>query len=378
MGEQGCNRTMLLQVLSFFVMLDVFAVKWTFHFANLKVSSDWPHRSKADLTRQETGSIREIEIKYSSYASQSQTSNPSPLPPSLSKINIITITASVFSKWCSLDGFHNQGVTAQELQRNLPLQCRDELKVIEKEKNGNLLNVPCFIKLWAQFAQGGLWIHLQRPGNHRISRIHLQVSQSWSSFFTTTFCLDAPAREWWRTSWCAWRRPSPRLTRRPGENLLPKIMWSSARSVPWFVEVNVLMLYLRTLRSCQKNDLYTLLADQLAKVWFNSLCCDLEGLPPAKAQSLLLKRIEGLEQVRMNIDLRKCNDYVGNKRLPQNWESAQLQTIICILRVKGKVFLPRCRGQRLQTLTNKTRYIRIHHCYTIFFCSWGNSLVGQL
>ena len=57
----------------------------------------------------------------------------------------------------------------------------------EKEGNGSLLNVPCFIKLRAQFAQGGLWIHLQRPGNHRISRIHLQVSPSWSSFFTTTF-----------------------------------------------------------------------------------------------------------------------------------------------------------------------------------------------
>ena len=164
-------------------------------------------------------------------------------------------------------------------------------------------------------------------------------------------------------------------------------MRSSARSVPWFVEVNIFMLYLRTLRSCQKNDLYRLLADQFAKVWFNSLCCDLEGLPPAKAQSLLLKRIEGLEQVRMNVNMRKCNDHVGNKRLPEkfkppNCESAQLQAIICILRVNGKAFLPRCREQRLQTLTNKTRYIRIHqllaHCYTIFFCSWGNSLVGQL
>lgn len=31
-------------------------------------------------------------------------------------------------------------------------------------------------------------------------------------------------------------------------------------------------------------------------VWFNCVCGDLEGLVPAKAQSLLLKRIEGLEQ----------------------------------------------------------------------------------
>ena len=35
------------------------------------------------------------------------------------------------------------------------------------------------------------------------------------------------------------------------------------------------------------------------KVWFNSLCSELEGQPPAKAQSMLLKRIEGLEQVMM-------------------------------------------------------------------------------
>ena len=122
------------------------------------------------------------------------------------------------------------------------------------------------------------------------------------------------------------------------------------------------------------------LVDQLVKVWFNSLCCDLEGLPPAKAQSLLLKRIESLEQVRMKVDLRKCNDHVSNKRLPQNWESAKLQAIICILRVKGKAFLPRCREQRLQTLTNKTRYIRVHqllaNCYSIFFCFWDDSLVG--
>ena len=87
---------------------------------------------------------------------------------------------------------------------------------------------------------------------------------------------------------------------------MPKIMWSSARSVPWFVEVNIFMRYLRTLRSCQKNDLYRLLADQFVKVWFNSLCCDLEGLPPAKAQSLLLKKIESLEQVRIAEDARKC------------------------------------------------------------------------
>ena len=101
------------------------------------MSSDWPHRSKADLTRQETGGIREIEIKYLSYASQSQTSNPSPLPPSLSIINIITITATDFCK-CNLDGFVNQGVAAQELQRNIPLQCRNELKVMRKKRT--LLN----------------------------------------------------------------------------------------------------------------------------------------------------------------------------------------------------------------------------------------------
>ena len=301
-------------------MLDIFAVKWTFHFANLKISSDWPHRSKADLTRQETGGIREIDIKYSSYASQSQTSNPSPLPPSLSKINIITITASVFCKWCSLDDFHNQGVTAQELQRNLPLQCRDELKVIEKEKNGSLLYLtfPVLSNCEPNLLREAFGFICRDQATTGFLGYIFKWAQVGVPFSQPLSCLDAPAREWWRTSWCAWRRPSPRLTRRPGENLLPEIMWSSARSVPWFVEVNIFMLYLRTLRFFQKNDLYLLLVNQLVKVWFNSLCCDLEGLPPAKAQSLLLKKIESLEQVRMNVNLGKCNDYVGNTKDCQN------------------------------------------------------------
>ena len=58
------------------------------------------------------------------------------------------------------------------------------------------------------------------------------------------------------------------------------IVWSNARTAPWSVGKPWDFLFL-----C------------LSKVWFNSLCSDLEGLVPAKAQSLLLKKIEGLEQV---------------------------------------------------------------------------------
>jgi len=40
-------------------------------------------------------------------------------------------------------------------------------------------------------------------------------------------------------------------------------------------------------------------------VWFNSLCSELEGQVPAKAQSMLLKRIEGLEQAERESILAK-------------------------------------------------------------------------
>ena len=98
--------------------------------------------------------------------------------------------------------------------------------------------------------------------------------------FIPRVITGAQTLEWWRISWCAWKPPSRRPTRRRGESLLCMIVWSNARTAPWSVGKPWDFLFV-----C------------FSKVWFNSLCSDLEGLVPAKAQSLLLKKIEGLEQV---------------------------------------------------------------------------------
>ena len=130
--------------------------------------------------------------------------------------------------------------------------------------------------------QGSFWLHLQRPGHHWLLGIHIQVCHHKQHYLSTIprVITGAQTLEWWRISWCASKPPSRRPTRRRGESLLCMIVWSNARTAPWSVGKPWDFLFV-----C------------FSKVWFNSLCSDLEGLVPAKAQSLLLKKIEGLEQV---------------------------------------------------------------------------------
>ena len=117
----------------------------------------------------------------------------------------------------------------------------------------------------------------------------------------------AQTLEWWRISWCAWKPPSRRPTRRrgptrqQGESLLCMIVWSNARTAPWSVGKPWDFLFV-----C------------FSKVWFNSLCSDLEGLVPAKAQSLLLKKIEGLEQV--------MNKRIGS--IKTSWHQEERESIL--------------------------------------------------
>jgi len=70
-------------------------------------------------------------------------------------------------------------------------------------------------------------------------------------------------------------------------------------------------------------------------VWFNSLCCDLEGLPPAKAQSLLLKKIEGLEQSERESILAKMQGAETPDIDEQNQVLMMLLKVSCEVRQEG-------------------------------------------
>ena len=76
----------------------------------------------------------------------------------------------------------------------------------------------------------------------------------------------------------------------------------------------------------------------------------MEGQPPAKAQSMLLKRIEGLEQVMMA---------KGQDEMDQLYKNTPIMDKLAAhngTRVKGRVYWPRCREQKHQTSMSRTRW----------------------